>query len=174
MGTTHEAGPGEAPVRFCKLASVSFAARATVQQVEEGLDLAPRFDGRGLLAAVATDADTGEVLMVGSMDAEAFRLTIATGEAHCWSRSRQALWKTGGTSGLVQKVVEIRIDDDHDAVWLRVAVAGGASCHVGYRSCLYRSVQAATDGSVRLAIVEERKVFEPMEVYGDVPNPTQL
>jgi hypothetical protein len=84
------------------------------------------------------------------------------------------LWKTGGTSGLVQKVVEIRIDDDHDAVWLRVAVAGGASCHVGYRSCLYRSVQAATDGSVRLAIVEERKVFEPMEVYGDVPNPTQL
>ena len=121
--------------------STPFAARMSVEQVEEGLALAPKFDADGLLPCITTDANTGEVLMLGYMNGEALQRTIATGEAHYWSRSRQCLWRKGATSGLVQEVVEMRIDDDQDAVWLRVRVAGsGDSCHVGYRSCFYRSV----------------------------------
>ena len=117
-----------------------FAPRHSIEQVEEGAELAPKFDENGLIPVVTTDAESGEVLMHGYMNAEALEKTIATGEAHYWSRSRQALWHKGATSGLIQKVVEIRIDDDQDAVWLRCDVQGGASCHVGYRSCFFRSV----------------------------------
>ena len=118
-----------------------FAARTSVEQVEEGAELAPKFDADGLIPAVTTDAATGELLMVGYMNAEALRKTIETGEAHYWSRSRQMLWHKGATSGLVQKVVELMIDDDQDCVWLKVGVAGsGASCHVGYRTCFYRRI----------------------------------
>jgi phosphoribosyl-AMP cyclohydrolase len=117
-----------------------FAARTSVEQVEEGADLAPKFDADGLIPAVTTDAATGELLMVGYMNAEALRRTIETGEAHYWSRSRQVLWHKGATSGLVQKVTELMIDDDQDCVWLKVQVAGGASCHVGYRTCFYRRI----------------------------------
>ncbi|MDH3738568.1 MAG: phosphoribosyl-AMP cyclohydrolase, partial [Alphaproteobacteria bacterium] len=103
----------------------------------------------------------------------ALEKTIQTGEAHYWSRSRQALWHKGATSGLIQKVVEIRIDDDQDAVWLRCDVQGGASCHVGYRSCFFRSVPVgATTG--KLTFEETEKVFDPKDVYGDAPNPTKL
>ena len=113
--------------------------------------------------------------MHGYMNAEALQRTIATGEAHYWSRSRKALWHKGATSGLTQKVVEMRIDDDQDAVWLRVAVAGsGASCHVGYRSCFYRSVPLGGAGPVTLTFEETEKTFDPKAVYGDAPNPTQL
>ncbi|HAM48514.1 MAG TPA: phosphoribosyl-AMP cyclohydrolase, partial [Alphaproteobacteria bacterium] len=91
-----------------------------------------------------------------------------------WSRSRKCLWHKGATSGLVQKVVEMRIDDDQDAVWLRVNVNGGASCHVGYRSCFYRSVPVGASGTVSLNFEETEKVFDPKAVYGDAPNPTQL
>ncbi len=119
----------------------AFASRVSVEQVEEGSDLAPKFDADGVLPVVTTDAASGEVLMLGYMNAEALAKTIETGEAHYWSRSRQTLWHKGATSGLVQRVVDMRIDDDQDAVWLAVDVAGsGASCHVGYRSCFYRSV----------------------------------
>ncbi len=117
-----------------------FAARTSVEQVEEGAELAPKFDADGLIPAVTTDATSGELLMVGYMNAEALRRTIETGEAHYWSRSRQVLWHKGATSGLVQKVTELMIDDDQDCVWLKVAVAGGASCHVGYRTCFYRRI----------------------------------
>ena len=117
-----------------------FAARTSVEQVEEGAELAPKFDADGLIPAVTTDAANGELLMVGYMNAEALRKTIETGEAHYWSRSRQVLWHKGATSGLVQKVTELMIDDDQDCVWLKVAVAGGASCHVGYRTCFYRRI----------------------------------
>ena len=117
-----------------------FAARTSVEQVEEGADLAPKFDADGLIPAVTTAAATGELLMVGYMNAEALKRTIETGEAHYWSRSRQVLWHKGATSGLVQKVVELMIDDDQDCVWLKVEVAGGASCHVGYRTCFYRRI----------------------------------
>ena len=158
-------------------AGAAFAARRTVEQVEEGLALAPRFDADGLIPCITTDASTGEVLMLGYMNGEALQRTIATGEAHYWSRSRRCLWRKGATSGLVQEVVEMRIDDDQDAVWLRVRVAGsGASCHVGYRSCFYRSVELGgpSGGPARLVCTEPRKSFDPKDVYGDAPNPTQL
>lgn len=151
-----------------------FAPRVSVEQVEESTQLAPKFDERGLIPVVTTDAASGEVLMHGYMNAEALRQTVALGEAVYWSRSRKALWHKGATSGLVQKVVEIRIDDDQDAVWLRVDVQGGASCHVGYRSCFYRSVPLGAAGDAELRFEEDGKVFDPKAVYGDAPNPTQL
>lgn len=154
----------------------SFRPRHSVQQVEEGLELAPRFDERGLLPCVTTDATSGEVLMLGWMNAEALQRTLATREAHYWSRSRQMLWHKGATSGFVQRVMELRVDDDQDAVWLRVQVHPGndsppASCHVGYRSCFYRAIDADT-GALRF--VEQDKTFDPRVVYGDAPNPTLL
>lgn len=158
-------------------ASTLFAERMSVEQVEEGAALAPKFDADGLIPCITTDADAGEVLMLGYMNEEALRKTIETGEAHYWSRSRQCLWRKGATSGLVQKVVEMRIDDDQDAVWLRVKVGGsGASCHVGYRSCFYRAVELGGQpaGPARLAFAESHKSFAPKDVYGDAPNPTQL
>tara|TARA_R110002167_G_scaffold63811_8_gene180471 strand:+ start:676 stop:1170 length:495 start_codon:yes stop_codon:yes gene_type:complete len=153
------------------------AARETIEQVEEGAVLAPKFDKDGLIPVVTTDADSGELLMHGYMNELALRRTIETGEAHYWSRSRQALWHKGATSGLVQTVREMRIDDDQDAVWLRVDVNGGASCHVGYRSCFYRSLPVGgLDDSrpVPLHYEETEKVFDPKVVYGDAPNPTKL
>ncbi|MET1414447.1 phosphoribosyl-AMP cyclohydrolase [Roseibium sp. HPY-6] len=152
-----------------------FASRRSVEQVEEGRQLAPKFDENGLLPVVTTDAETGDVLMMGVMNEEALLHTIRTGEAHYWSRSRKCLWHKGATSGLIQKIVEMRIDDDQDAVWLRVAVEGGASCHVGYRSCFYRAVPTEVEGGpIELNFTETEKVFDPLEVYGDAPNPTQL
>ncbi|WP_420337208.1 phosphoribosyl-AMP cyclohydrolase [Roseibium sp.] len=152
-----------------------FASRVSIEQVEEGRQLAPKFDENGFLPVVTTDAETGEVLMMGVMNEEALLQTIKTGEAHYWSRSRKCLWHKGATSGLIQKVVEMRIDDDQDAVWLRVAVNGGASCHVGYRSCFYRAVPTGSEtASLELDFTEAEKVFDPVEVYGDAPNPTQL
>jgi len=156
---------------------VTLGERETVEQIEEGTDLAPKFDEHGLLPVVTTDAESGEVLMVGYMNETALKNTIATGEAWYFSRSRQVLWHKGATSGLVQKVVEMRIDDDQDAVWLRVRVEGDASCHVGYRSCFYRSVPAGnlpSGGKVSLRFEERAKVFDPKIVYGDAPNPTKL
>jgi len=162
-------------------APVQFQARTSIEQVEEGNDLAPRFDDRGLITVVTTDAESGEVLMQGYMNAEALQLTISTGEAHYWSRSRQVLWHKGATSGLVQTVRELLVDDDQDCIWLRVDVAGGASCHVGYRSCFYRKVPVGKEftaqqanGSVELEWTETEKVFDPEDVYGDAPNPTIL
>jgi phosphoribosyl-AMP cyclohydrolase len=114
--------------------------------------------------------------MVAVMNREALAKTIETGEAHYYSRSRRQLWHKGATSGLIQKVVEMRIDDDQDCVWLRVEIAGGASCHVGYRSCFYRKVPvgAARAGGSALEFTEREKTFDPKAVYGDAPNPTQL
>lgn len=153
----------------------SFAARLSIEQVEEGAELAPKFDADGLIPVVTTDAASGEVLMLGYMTSEAMALTIDTGEAHYWSRSRACLWHKGATSGFVQKVVEMRIDDDQDAVWLRVEVAGDASCHVGYRSCFYRQVPlGASSAPPALSFVESTKQFDPKQVYGDAPNPTKL
>ena len=154
-----------------------FAPRSTVEQVEEGAELAPKFDAAGLIPVVTTDYDSGEVLMQGYMNSEAMQKTIQLGEAVYFSRSRQALWHKGATSGLVQKVREMRIDDDQDCVWLRVDVQGGASCHVGYRSCFYRSVPVGTSdkpADLKLKFTETEKVFDPKQVYGDAPNPTKL
>ena len=164
------------PIEKEATTAIDLAARTSVEQVEEGHDLAPKFDRDGLIACVTTDAESGEVLMLGYMNREALEKTIQTGEAHYWSRSRQVLWHKGATSGLVQRVVEMRIDDDQDAVWLRVAVAAGtqcepASCHVGYHSCFYRAVELKTG---RIVYAEKEKTFDPKVVYGDAPNPTVL
>jgi phosphoribosyl-AMP cyclohydrolase len=153
---------------------IQFHARRSIEQVEESAELAPKFDDRGLIAAVTTDAASGEVLMQGYMNAEALRLTILTGEAHYFSRSRQSIWHKGATSGLVQQVQELLIDDDQDCVWLRVVTKGGASCHVGYRSCFYRRIPLGSDHQGKLVFTESAKVFDPEEVYGDTPNPTIL
>ena len=155
--------------------SIHFQPRLSVEQVEEGTDLAPKFDERGLLAAVTTDAVSGELLMQGYMNAEALRKTIESGEAYYFSRSRQSVWHKGATSGLVQTVEELLIDDDQDCVWLRVSVAGGASCHVGYRSCFYRRIPLGPhEKTPALEFTDTEKVFDPEEVYGDAPNPTVL
>lgn len=156
-------------------ADIAFFPRLSIEQVEEGAELAPKFDEHGLIPCITTAAGSGEVLMLGYMNAEALRRTIATGEAHYWSRSRQVLWHKGASSGLVQKVVELRIDDDQDAVWLRVQIPGDASCHVGYRSCFYRSVEVGPGDARRpLKFEESEKSFDPKLVYGDAPNPTKL
>tara|TARA_A100001011_G_C14062927_1_gene736904 strand:+ start:117 stop:590 length:474 start_codon:yes stop_codon:yes gene_type:complete len=153
---------------------IEFADRNSIEQVEEGYELAPKFDANGLLPCVTTSSETGEVLMLGYMNDLALKKTIDSGEAHYWSRSRQCLWRKGETSGLKQRVLEMRIDDDQDAVWLKVAVIGDASCHVGYRSCFYRALDKSEDGKTSLKFVEKTKTFDPKEVYGDAPNPTQL
>ena len=154
---------------------IKFEERKTIEQVEESTELAPKFDQDGLIPVVTTDFSSGEVLMQGYMNDEAFKQTISLGEAVYYSRSRKTLWHKGKTSRLFQKIKEIRIDDDQDCVWLRVDVQGGASCHVGYRSCFYRSVPFKGDGSKTILKFEEKeKVFDPKKVYGDTPNPTKL
>ncbi|MEM7648502.1 MAG: phosphoribosyl-AMP cyclohydrolase [Cyanobacteria bacterium P01_A01_bin.70] len=160
--------------------SSSFAARTSVEAVEEGMLLAPKLDAHGLIPVITTDAATGEVLMHAYMNEAALLKTLETGEAHYYSRSRQQLWHKGGTSGLVQTVQQLLIDDDQDCLWMKVQVAGtGASCHVGYRSCFYRQIspsegELATKRPVTLTFTEAAKTFDPVAVYGDAPNPTQL
>ena len=133
-------------------------------EIEEGTALTPRFDGNGLVTAVVTDAASGEVLMVAHMNAEALQKTIESGEAWYFSRSRKALWKKGESSGHVQRVVELRVDCDQDAVWLRVEQAGGGACHTGRRSCFYRAVPLKQAGAVKLEFAEG-KTFDPDKVY---------
>ena len=157
------------------MSNVEFEKRKSIEQVEESTELAPKFDEKGLIPVVTTDFSSGEVLMQGYMNEEAFKKTISLGEAVYFSRSRQALWHKGKTSGLIQKIKEIRIDDDQDCVWLRVDVEGGASCHVGYRSCFYRSIPMDNNKSkIVLKFEEDEKIFDPNKVYGDTPNPTKL
>ena len=154
---------------------IIFEKRKSIQQVEESNELAPKFDEKGLIPVVTTDFVSGEVLMQGYMNEEAFKQTIDLGEAVYYSRSRKSLWHKGKTSGLIQKIKEIRIDDDQDCIWLRVEVIGGASCHVGYRSCFYRSVSFREKNSkLFLKFEEKEKVFDPKKVYGNTPNPTKL
>lgn len=149
------------------MTELSFAGRGSKAEIEGGDAFQPKFDADGLIACVVTDADDGTVLMVGYMNAEALARTIETGEACYWSRSRQSFWKKGETSGQVQSVVEILTDCDQDALVLKVRVAGnGATCHVGYRSCFYRRITRAPDGSVRLDMSGGARVYDPKDVYG--------
>jgi len=134
-------------------------------EIEEGLTFAPQFGADGLITAVATDAKTGEVLMVAHMNAEAVAKTIETGEAWYYSRSRKQLWKKGETSGHVQRVAELRVDCDQDAVWLRVEQVGRGACHTGRRSCFYRAVPLGKAGAVRLEFRNADKAFDPQAVY---------
>jgi phosphoribosyl-AMP cyclohydrolase len=130
---------------------------------EEGLAFQPKFDASGLVTCVATDAASGDVLMVAHMNDEALRKTIASGEAWYFSRSRNALWRKGETSGHTQRVVEMRIDCDQDAVWIRVEQTG-AACHTGRRSCFYRAITADGDDT-RLSFVDAGRLFDPTKVY---------
>ena len=134
-----------------------------LNDIEEGLGFKPRFDAAGLVTCVATDAGTGDVLMVAHMNEDALRKTIASGEAWYFSRSRKSLWRKGETSGHVQRVVEMRTDCDQDAIWIRVEQSG-AACHTGRRSCFYRKVEA-DEGGARLTFVDADKVFDPKTVY---------
>ncbi len=168
-------GGAEPEIKYVDPSEI-FRERTSIKQVEEGSELAPKFDSNGLIPVVTTDFESGELLMHAYMNAEALASTIETGEAHYYSRTRQALWHKGATSGLVQTVRALLIDDDQDCVWLRVDVAGGASCHVGYRSCFYRKIPAgaAADGPIELEFTDTEKVFDPEEVYAGVENPTKL
>ncbi|MDE2064220.1 MAG: phosphoribosyl-AMP cyclohydrolase [Bradyrhizobium sp.] len=134
-------------------------------EIEEGLKLQPKFDASGLVTCVAADAATSEVLMVAHMNEEALRRTIASGEAWYFSRSRGELWRKGETSGHVQRVVEMRVDCDQDAILLRVEQTG-AACHTGRRSCFYRKVET-TEGRSRLSFVNAERQFDPKAVYGE-------
>jgi phosphoribosyl-AMP cyclohydrolase len=134
-----------------------------ILDIEEGLAFRPKFDASGLVTCVATDAVSGEVLMVAHMNDEALRKTIESGDAWYFSRSRQSLWRKGETSGHTQRVVEMRLDCDQDAIWIRVEQSG-AACHTGRRSCFYRKVDAG-EGGARLSFVDADKLFDPNAVY---------
>ena len=154
-----------------------FKKRDNIKEVEEGKYLEPKFDENGLIPVITTDFKTGDILMHGYMNDEALKKTIETKEAHYWSRSRKKIWHKGQISGFVQTIKEIRIDDDQDSVWLLVDIGNGASCHVGYRSCFYRSIPLGNIKNVQeleMEFKENKKIFDPKKVYKDKPNPTKL
>ena len=154
-----------------------FKKRDNIKEVEEGKYLSPKFDENGLIPVITTDFQTGDILMHGYMNDEALKETIETKEVHYWSRSRKKIWRKGQVSGFVQIVKEIRIDDDQDSVWLSVDIGNGASCHVGYRSCFYRSIplgKIKNEEELEMEFKEKKKIFDPKKVYKDEPNPTKL
>ena len=156
---------------------IMFKKRDNIKEVEEGKYLAPKFDKNGLIPVITTDFQTGDILMHGYMNDEALKKTIESKEAHYWSRSRNKIWHKGQVSGFVQKVQEIRIDDDQDSVWLSVDIGQGASCHVGYRSCFYRSIplgKIKNDENLEIEFKEKKKIFDPKKIYKDEPSPTKL
>ncbi len=154
-----------------------FKKRESIFEVEEGKFLSPKFDADGLIPVVTTDHKSGDVLMHGYMNEDALKKTIETKEAHYWSRSRKSLWHKGKSSGFIQKVIELRIDDDQDSVWIKVDIGDGASCHVGYKSCFYRSIplgKIKNDTEVKMDFKEKEKKFDPKKVYKNQSNPTKL
>ena len=154
-----------------------FKKRENIQEIEEGNLLSPKFDNDGLIPVITMCSKTKDILMHGYMNVEALKKTIETKEAHYWSRSRKKLWHKGQISGFVQIVKEIRIDDDQDSVWLSVDIGNGASCHVGYRSCFYRSIplgKIKNEKELEMEFKEKKKIFDPKKVYKDEPNPTKL
>ena len=154
-----------------------FKKRDSIKEVEEGKYLEPKFGENGLIPVITSDINTGDILMHGYMNDEALKRTIETKEAHYWSRSRKKIWHKGQISGFVQKVKEIRIDDDQDSIWLLVDIGDGSSCHVGYRSCFYRSIPLGTIKDIEkleMKFKENKKTFDPKKVYKDEPNPTEL
>jgi phosphoribosyl-AMP cyclohydrolase len=135
-------------------------------EIEEGLAFAPQFGADGLITAVVTDATSGDVLMVAHMNQDALAKTVASGEAWYYSRSRRKLWKKGESSGHVQRVVELRVDCDQNALWLKVDQTGEGACHTGRRSCFYRAVPLGQSGAVKLEFRDADKTFDPKAVYG--------
>ena len=154
-----------------------FKRRDNIKEIEEGKYLSPKFDENGLIPVITTDFKTGDILMHGYMNADSLKKTIETKEAHYWSRSRKKIWHKGQVSGFVQKIKEIRIDDDQDSLWLSVDIGNGASCHVGYRSCFYRSIplgKIKNAEELEMKFEEKKKIFNPKEVYKGQPNPTKI
>lgn len=155
----------------------NFNKRLSIEEIEEGTLLCPKFDENDLIPCTTTDSVTGEVLMIGFMNPEALSKTIETGEAYYFSRSRNEIWHKGSVSGLKQNIIEMRIDDDQDSIWISVDVEGsGASCHVGYKSCFYRSIPLKTEVNKELKLEkkDKEKLFDPEVVYKDIPNPTKI
>jgi phosphoribosyl-AMP cyclohydrolase len=144
-----------------------FSPRGSAGEIEEGLSFQPKFDADGLIACVATDARSGEVLMVAHMNAQALQKTIESGDAWYFSRSRQALWRKGESSGHVQRVVELRVDCDQDAIWIKVEQQGPGACHTGRRSCFYRAVPGGKGNALKLEFRDGEKTFDPKAVYGE-------
>ena len=161
---------------------IIFSPRISVEQVEESDQLAPKFDDKGCIPCITTHAETRETLMFAFMNAEALKLSISSGLAHYWSRSREKLWKKGESSGMFQNIQRILIDDDQDCIILEVLLTppptGGkeASCHVGYRSCFYREIPLRPNSQEekKLRFLEKQKSFDPQKVYPGIANPTQL
>jgi len=154
-----------------------FKKRDNIREIEEGQYLAPKFDKNGLIPVITSDYQSGSILMHGYMNKEALKKTIETKEAHYWSRSRKKIWHKGQVSGFTQKIKEIRIDDDQDSIWILVNIGKGASCHVGYKSCFYRSVplgKIKNKKKIKIKFKEKKKIFDPKKVYKDEPNPTKL
>lgn len=144
---------------------MDYPQRGTLLEIEEGARFMPLFDAAGLIPCVTQDWQTNEVLMLGWMNREALEKTLATGMAHYWSRARQQLWKKGEQSGQAQIVKHVLVDDDQDCLLLKVALTGGAACHVGYRSCFFRELDPAAPDSP-LAFLESEKVYDPRAAYG--------
>ena len=158
------------------MTDIVFKKRVSVEEVEEGFSFQPKFDSNGLIPVITIEFQTNQVLMHGYSDEEALRLTMSTKKAHYFSRSRQQIWKKGEKSGLFQNLKQIKIDDDQDCLIYYVSLEGKkASCHVGYKSCFYRKL-TFKDGKFRaeLEFTENEKIFDPIKVYGDTPNPTKL
>ena len=154
-----------------------FKKRDNIKEVEEGKYLEPKFDENGLIPVITTDFKNGDILMHGYMNDQALKKTIENKEAHYWSRSRNKIWHKGQVSGFIQKVKEVRIDDDQDSVWLKVDIGSGASCHVGYKSCFYRSIplgKIKDTEKLEMEYKEKKKIFDPKKIYKNEPNPTKL
>ena len=154
-----------------------FKKRDNIKEVEEGKYLQPKFDENGLIPVITKDHKNGDILMHGYMNDEALKKTIETKEAHYFSRSRKQIWHKGRTSGFTQKVTEIRIDDDQDSICLTVDIGDGSSCHVGYRSCFYRSIPLGKIDDakkIEMKFEEKEKKFDPKKVYKNQPNPTKI
>ena len=156
---------------------IMFKKRENILEIEEGSLLSPKFDNDGLIPVTTMCSKTRDILMHGYMNVEALKKTIETKEAHYFSRSRKQIWHKGKTSGFTQKVIEIKIDDDQDSIWLTVDIGDGASCHVGYKSCFYRSISLGkieNSEKIKIEFKENKKKFDPKIIYKGKPNPTKI
>ena len=151
--------------------------RENVTEIEEGKYLSPKFDKEGLIPVITMDVKTREILMHGYMNDEALKKTNETKEVHYWSRSKSKIWHKGEISGFRQHVIEMRIDDDQDAIWVTVDIGDGSSCHVGYRSCFYRAIplgKIKDSQKIEINFKEKNKIFDSKKIYKDEPNPTKI